>query len=131
MVVLTPVLGPPEEKKEDKVYLYTHLKQQPIWWVTCSTSVSRLYNCVFIVETIIVETIITNDKASEQKDISELKCEIEYLSPLSGIHCGFGTQRSLTLSTVREGRGLQPPGKADTCLVPVHDRVLRLWLEIH
>lgn len=27
----TPVLGPPEEKKEDKVYLYTHLKQQPIW----------------------------------------------------------------------------------------------------
>ncbi|KAM9376410.1 uncharacterized protein KIAA0513 homolog isoform 2-T2 [Pholidichthys leucotaenia] len=27
----SPVLEAPEEKKEEKVYLYTHLKQQPIW----------------------------------------------------------------------------------------------------
>lgn len=27
----TPVSDAPEEKKGDKVYLYTHLKQQPIW----------------------------------------------------------------------------------------------------
>lgn len=27
----TPVSDTPEEKKGDKVYLYTHLKQQPIW----------------------------------------------------------------------------------------------------
>ncbi|XP_037538526.1 uncharacterized protein KIAA0513 homolog isoform X2 [Nematolebias whitei] len=27
----SPVLEAPEEKKGDKVYLYTHLKQQPIW----------------------------------------------------------------------------------------------------
>ncbi|XP_070687093.1 uncharacterized protein KIAA0513 homolog [Pempheris klunzingeri] len=28
---ISPVSGAPEEKKEEKVYLYTHLKQQPIW----------------------------------------------------------------------------------------------------
>lgn len=27
----SPVSGAPEEKKGEKVYLYTHLKQQPIW----------------------------------------------------------------------------------------------------
>ncbi len=31
MFLFHPVSEAPEEKKGEKVYLYTHLKQQPIW----------------------------------------------------------------------------------------------------
>lgn len=36
---------PPEEKRAEKVYLYTHLKQQPIWWGNPKTHIDTQAIC--------------------------------------------------------------------------------------
>ncbi|XP_003439582.1 uncharacterized protein KIAA0513 homolog isoform X1 [Oreochromis niloticus] len=69
----SPVSGAPEEKKGEKVYLYTHLKQQPIWHTL------RFWNAAFF-DAVHCErkkrSPTTRGTQDEEKDVREKWCHM-------------------------------------------------------